>query len=352
MRRLVFEWSDAWVFAASSGASDDAGQVDFSKLVAVADALNHAIVTADEVRRALDKLHASGLAEVRESRVTVTPLALRLHQKLATGRGGAFTVVEHALKMLNSPRTALPVVEGAPDTTFVTEGFMRRAHAGYLRAVAGAVRVPAAVSADVRTATRAAAARERERVATLARSDTPTALGAARDIRDPWYCAQALASVARHAPDAEVEPVAAESLNWCRQCPDAYQRVAAAAWPLRALVERGALVTARARLVAVLDEEGNVEPPSSRSEALFLLFQACFDLGADSREALIRKLTAAHVAAGGWRSQRNLGDALAMLAGTDPRLASEITASIGDERVRRRAERAASEHRTPRPFFW
>jgi hypothetical protein len=346
--RALFEWSDAWVFAALSGAADAAGQVDFSRLVAVADMLNHAIVTADEVRRALDKLHAAGLVEVMEGRVTVTPLATRLRRKLAGARGGAFTVVDSALGMLNSPRTSLPLVETMPDTAFITEDLMQEAHRRYVQAIgrdALASRAPNAGSEDAR----AVAARERDRASALARSDTPAALGAARDIRDPWYCAQALAWVARYAPDGDVEAIAAESLRWSRRCPDAYQRVAAAAWPLRALVERGSLALARARLAPLLDEERDVEPPSSRSEALLLLFEACFDLGSDSREALARRLAAVHDASGHWRSRRNLREALSMLAAVEPQLASAVTASVTDERV---LGRAATPGRTPRPFFW
>ena len=130
-RTVVFEWPDAWVFASFRGAGDAAGRIDFAKLVATADALNHAIVTAEEVRGALAKLHAAGLVEVADGRVTTTPLATALHEKVAAMRGGAFSIVDNALRVLNSPRTRLPAVGTRADTAFVTETFMERAYERY-----------------------------------------------------------------------------------------------------------------------------------------------------------------------------------------------------------------------------
>ena len=130
-RTVVFDWPDARIFAALRGAGDHAGRIDFAKLVAVADALNHAIVTAEEVRRALAKLHRAGLVEVADGRVATTPLATTLHEKVAGQRGGAFSIVDNALGLLNSPRTRLPVVGTTPDTAFVTEAFMERAYERY-----------------------------------------------------------------------------------------------------------------------------------------------------------------------------------------------------------------------------
>lgn len=348
----VFAWSDAWVFAALRGASDDAGDVDFSKLIAVADMLNHAIVTAEEVRQALTRLHGSGLVEVIGSRVTSTSLATTLHEKIAGARGGLFSIVENALRVLNSPRTGLPVVPGAPDTAFVTDDFMKEAYDRYLGRFRGGTGMKPLAPVSEETARLAAAAEERERAILLATTDTPGALRAAREVCDPWYRVQALAWVARFAPEAEFESIAIEALDVRRQCADWYQRVAAAAWPLRALVERGALVTARAGLAPLLDEEARVQVPVSRSEALFLLFQACFDLDAGSRDVLVRRLAAAHDVAGHWRSRRNIVDALSMLGGWEPRLVREVAESLADERVRRRIDGPRSQaDRTPRPFF-
>jgi hypothetical protein len=343
--RPVFEWSDAWVFASLRGAADEEGQIDFARLIGVADMLNHAIVTAEEVRRALAKLHMSGLVEVFGARVTTTALAETLHEKIGGMRGGAFAIVDHALRLLNAPGTRLPVVASTPDTTFVTEGFMTEAYERYLPKTT--VERVAGSEAQARLAS----TQGREQAIVLARSDTPAALRAAREIRDPWYRAQTLAAVARWAPDGEVEAIAAESLNACRECGEGYQRVAAGAWPLRALVERGALGIARAGLAPLLDDAATIQPAASRSEALFLLFQACFDLDANVRKDLLGRLVAAHDAAGHWRSRRNLASALAMLGATEPALVRSVADSLADDRVRRRVERPGADREKPRPFF-
>jgi hypothetical protein len=191
----------------------------------------------------------------------------------------------------------------------------------------------------------------RDHVRALAKSDPKSALQEARTISDPWYRAQALASVARFAADTKVEEIAVESLAACAECTDPYKRLAAAAWPLRALIERGAGRRAREVLETLIDHELEVEPPSSRSEALFHLFQACFALDPVVRESLVGRLVSVHRAAAHWRSRRNLIDALSMLRPSDPELADRITASVDDERVRRRVA-DGSRPQKPREFFW
>jgi hypothetical protein len=197
------------------------------------------------------------------------------------------------------------------------------------------------------------ASRARDHAAELAKLDSPGALRAARAISEPWYRAQALAYVVRFAPQKEIDEISAEAFEACRSCPDAYQYLAAAAWPLAALIERGALDRVREALASLAAREAEVEPPSSRSEALFLLFQACFDLDAATRESFARKLVAAHAEARHWRSRRNLVDALAMLNGRDAELAARIASTVDEERARRKAEEIlrANARLRPRPFF-
>ena len=63
-----------------------------------------------------------------DGRVTVTPLATTLHEKTAAMRGGVFSIVRNALRLLNSPRTRLPAVDTTAGTAFVTEAFMEPAY--------------------------------------------------------------------------------------------------------------------------------------------------------------------------------------------------------------------------------
>jgi hypothetical protein len=197
------------------------------------------------------------------------------------------------------------------------------------------------------------ASRARDRAAELAKLDSPGALREARAIGEPWYRAQALAFVVRFAPQKEIDEISAEAFEACRSCADAYRQLAAAAWPLAALIERGAFERVRETLASLLAHETEVRPASSRSEALFLLFQACFDLDAATRADLVRKLVEAHADAKHWRSRRNLIDALAMLNGRDAEAAKRIAATVDDVRVRRRMEEIlrANERMRARPFF-
>jgi hypothetical protein len=197
------------------------------------------------------------------------------------------------------------------------------------------------------------ASRARDRAAELAKLDSPAALREARAIAEPWYRSQALAFVIRFAPQKEIDEISTEAFEACRACPDAYQQLAAAAWPLGALIERGAFERVRETLASLLVHEAEVQPASSRSEALFLLFQACFDLDAATREDFARRLTAAHAEAQHWRSRRNLIHGLAMLNGRDAELARHIATTVVDERVRRRMDEIfrTNERMRPRPFF-
>jgi len=193
----------------------------------------------------------------------------------------------------------------------------------------------------------------RDRAAHLAKRDTKAALAAARGVQDPWYRAQALAWVARFAPDSEFQRLVRESLSACRECADQYKATGASAWPLRVLVERGSPERCRRELSAVLEGLPQVEPAASRSEAAFLLFQATFELGPDVRISLLRKLEAASGAGGHWRSQRNLIDAVAMLHRTDAEVSVATAEAITDDKTRRRALKALAEPepRMPRSFF-
>ena len=82
------------------------------------------------------------------------------------------------------------------------------------------------------------ASQERDRAVQAARADFPTALQRARGVSEAWYRAQALAWVARFAPEADVERVASEAFKAASAAKDAYQQVASSAWRVRALPVR------------------------------------------------------------------------------------------------------------------
>lgn len=195
---------------------------------------------------------------------------------------------------------------------------------------------------------------DRDHAHRLARSDPDAALSVARGISVPWYRAQALAAVARWIDDQRVEPIASESLAVAESCDDDYKRSAVAAWPIRALVERGhealaldALKTARMVALAAV-------PPASQACAILLLLQGGWDLGAETRRELVEDLATIHREDTFWRIGRALVDALEMVSKTDKAFAVEIAERIVDDRCRRKALVAIHADRAlaPRDFFW
>ncbi|HEX8201488.1 MAG TPA: hypothetical protein VF590_13465, partial [Isosphaeraceae bacterium] len=119
----------------------------------------------------------------------------------------------------------------------------------------------------------------RDRAQRLASSDSGAALQVARGVSDPWYACQALACVARFAPGDRLEAIIDAAMEVGGRGEDPYQVVGAAAWPLRALVERGRRDRLDAILPGLLALASRVESPASRSEAIFLVFQAVFPAG-------------------------------------------------------------------------
>lgn len=172
-------------------------------------------------------------------------------------------------------------------------------------------------------------------VAQGSRHDLNSGNAAASERRLEWICAG-------WAPDA------------CAKIEQVYKRLGAAAWPIRALIERGFLEPARRELSRVLAQSEAVTPANSRSEAVFLLFQAAFALGPQVREELLRQLAAMFAADPFWRQLRNLADALAMLRTEDPDLAARTVAALppGPQSAKLARRLASAEAAAPRPFFW
>src|SRR5918992_2834393 len=127
----------------------------------------------------------------------------------------------------------------------------------------------------------------RDLVTRLAPTDPEGAARLARSIDEPWFRSQALAWAARFAPEDRVEPLVEEALIASYAESDPYRTVGSGAWALRALVERGRPVVARRILADLLALAPEAEPPASRAEALFLVWQAAFALGSDARKKVL-----------------------------------------------------------------
>lgn len=193
----------------------------------------------------------------------------------------------------------------------------------------------------------------RDRVTRLATSDTGAALAAAANIDDPMYACQALAAVARFAPDDQFPAVVERAFNAGRRAEDPYQVVASAAWPLRALVERSHADRLRSILPGLLSLAARIENPGSRCEALLLVYQAVFPAGRKWWLCVLRDLVGCAGAAAHWRAGRAIRDAVLMAANEDVEVARDFVRRVGNDRVRAQIERGLDRAQvmSPREFF-
>lgn len=195
---------------------------------------------------------------------------------------------------------------------------------------------------------------QRDRAIRLAPTDHGQALTIARLIPDPWFACQALAWVARFAPDDQVRPIVRESLRTAIKAKDPFRIVVASAWPIRAIIERGQMKLLRPALAELLERVPSIEPAASKSEALFILFQAVFPAGSDMWRPIFDALISGSLPVEHWRQRRNLADAIEIVWNDDKRLASQIISGLDDVKLKQRVVKAIERGRlrSPRPFFW
>ena len=193
---------------------------------------------------------------------------------------------------------------------------------------------------------------ERDQAARLAKENHPAALAAARRISESWFRSQALACVARFAPDASVRKLVTEAVAAAQASTDAYEKVAALAWSLRALLERGHSKDAKPIFTSALKDAGAIDNLVSRVDALFVVAQAVWPDPAFRSEAAAAVVGAAR-STPSRKATVTLRDLALMVASTggDP---SAVVAAISDPKSRRQAERRIEEkvHFAARLFFW
>lgn len=179
----------------------------------------------------------------------------------------------------------------------------------------------------------------RDRACSLAHSDPSAALTLAREINDPWFACQALAWVGRFWPGDDFESVINEALETGRKCSDPYQVVASAAWPVRALIERGASSQISTIVIPLLAVANAIPSFASRSEALFLLFQAAKPGMQTDWLPVLEGLIKASFPTLHWRQSRSLSAAILIVATDDNRLANDILHRLPDGRLKTQIEK-------------
>ncbi len=193
----------------------------------------------------------------------------------------------------------------------------------------------------------------REQAVRLANSDWRAAVGRARAVTDPWYRCQALAWAARFAPDEELVRIADEAIKTATAGKDAYQKVAAVAWPVRALIERGNLARAGKAVNGVLARVPEFQYADAQAEALFLLLQAALPAPHTVWKPVFEAIFNMPHPPIHWRQRRVMRDAILMVHARDPALADVARGRVKDDKTRRQVDRrlAASERVEPRSFF-
>jgi hypothetical protein len=195
---------------------------------------------------------------------------------------------------------------------------------------------------------------ERDLVCQLAQRDWERARTRARDIPDAFLRAQALAWVARYAPAAEVAKCARQALDSALSADDPYRQVAAAAWAVRALIERDQPRESEKAIEHALDRAPHISNPVSRVDGLFLVWHAAYPLGAVTRRRVLTPLLAAASSAESWKPQRVLQSIVVTLPPDDRALAEDVVAAMAPGKYQRSAARrlTAGERQEPRAFFW
>ena len=198
------------------------------------------------------------------------------------------------------------------------------------------------------------ATQQRTLAGRLAPTDSARALATARAIKDSWFACQALAWVARYAPDQQFIKIIKESLRVCSTELDPYRVVAPAAWPIRAIVERSHSELLPSIIPDLLRRAKEIENMGSRSEAIFLLFQAVFPAERKNWFPVLQSLRDASMPLINWRQRRNLCEAVLMVSNEDEQLALEITNGLADSNLKNKIEKqlATPKVNAPRAFLW
>jgi hypothetical protein len=172
----------------------------------------------------------------------------------------------------------------------------------------------------------------------LARRDPEAALARARADGHAGNRCHYLAWVAHCADDRRVVAIAREALATCAAIDNAYHAVTLAAWPLRALAERGLDDECERALPGVLARAEQLENPVNRLDALERVVHGVLPVPRARRRALV-ELVAACREASSWKAPRCLANTAATLV-ADPADSALVLAALPPGRHRRRAERA------------
>ena len=194
----------------------------------------------------------------------------------------------------------------------------------------------------------------RDKACDLAPVDWAKSAAYAEQIDDPWYACQAFAWCGRFAPPAESTSFIERAFRQAEAGKDAYQQLAATAWPLRALVELGQHDRAEREFDRVAGLASKVQPPSSRSQACLLVYEAVASATPELGRKALRLLLSACQPVQHWRQERAVREAVILAASIYLYDVPDVLLLVQDERLRDRVATriGRGEYLQPRRFYW
>ena len=154
----------------------------------------------------------------------------------------------------------------------------------------------------------------------------------AKKIEDPWYSCQAISYIARFSETNRLTNIKT-AIQKAFESNDPYRKVAACAWPVRAAVETNLFNEIKKELSNIISSSNLITLKVSRSEALFLLFQAVYDVKDSISDQIIEKLFDASFPMIHWRQRRNLRDTMSILHKYRVDKFNELMPKITDEKL-------------------
>ena len=163
------------------------------------------------------------------------------------------------------------------------------------------------------------------------------ALDTAREIEDPWYRCQALAYVAEIETCRERRnSILKEAFSVALEQNSANRVVTVSAWPLAVLCKFGELEIAKGEIERLKEIAKSESNPVCWVDSIFELLKKTNGTQAITKQ-LLPPFKEACAAAHGWRTDRNLRDAIAWVANFDRDEALELIELIHEPRVKRQA---------------
>ena len=155
----------------------------------------------------------------------------------------------------------------------------------------------------------------RNKVSQLAQNNIEEAMKVSKKIIQPWFKAQALAYIVKYIESSKVIKIANEAKKVANECDDDYKKSSVRAWEIVALAERGFKKESEKALNEALKLAVNIEPLSSRCEALFNLFQASCHINMSIAKRLYERMQSLCPIEKHWRAKRAIKNANEIIIG-------------------------------------